>query len=72
MVRRGSDNLVVDVVVTSPRVTWSMPNGEWGVRGLDLASLPPRAYAGLARLKDIEDALETVQAVQPGRDGANE
>lgn len=53
--------MVVNIVTIHPRVTWSRPNGEWGVDGVDLTTLPPRAYMGLLRLKDIEDELEQLR-----------
>ena len=38
------------------RITWSRPNGEWGLRGnVDLAKLPAPVYAALCKLKDLED-----------------
>lgn len=39
------------------RLTWSR-GGCRGIEGVDLASLPPRAYRALCRLKDLEDAVE--------------
>ena len=39
------------------RLTWSR-GGCWGIEGVDLASLPPRAYRALCMLKVLEDAME--------------
>ena len=44
----------------SKRVTWSKPNGEWGVEDVDLTRLPPRAYGGLHKLKSMEDMIERI------------
>lgn len=38
----------------SGKLTWKKENGEWGLEGVDLASLPPAVYGALCKLKDIE------------------
>lgn len=60
--------MMVDIVTIHPRQTWSKPNGEWGIDGVDLAALPPRVYGALLRLKEIEDAIEPLRAA-PRRGG---
>lgn len=42
------------------RCTYRRENGEWGIRGVDLAQLPPGAYGALHKLKDLEDLLEGI------------
>lgn len=38
------------------RITWSRPNGEWGVRGsVDMTKLSATIYTALYKLKDLED-----------------
>lgn len=41
----------------SKRLTFSR-NGEWGIEGVDLSTLPPQVYGALCKLKDIESAAE--------------
>lgn len=41
------------------RITWS-EGGCWGIHGVDLTTLPPKAYAAAAKLKDMENILERV------------
>lgn len=43
------------------RITWSNPSGSWGIVGVDLAELPPRAYAALCKLKKVEDLIDIIQ-----------
>ena len=38
----------------SGNLTWKKENGEWGLEGVDLATLPPTVYGALSKLKDIE------------------
>ena len=38
----------------SGNLTWKKENGEWGLDGVDLATLPPVVYGALCKLKDIE------------------
>ena len=41
----------------SKRITQTTLSGEWGIPGVDLASLPPRVYGALCKLKDMEELL---------------
>ena len=43
------------------RITWKTTDGHWGIKGVDLAALPPRVYGALYKLKDLEDLIETIQ-----------
>ena len=52
---------VIDSVET---FTYVKPNGEWGIRGVDLSTLPPKVYSALCKLKDIE---HTQMALGNGR-----
>lgn len=36
------------------KLTWSKPNGDWGVADVDLTTLPPAAYAAVAKLHALE------------------
>jgi hypothetical protein len=36
--------------------TWSDGRGNWGVKGVDLSTLPPGAYGALYKLHEIEKA----------------
>lgn len=38
----------------SKPLTYRKPNGEWGIEGVDMATLPPKVYGALCKLKDIE------------------
>ena len=40
------------------RLTWKAPNGDWGIRGVDLAALPPAAYGALCKLLRMEELTE--------------
>lgn len=51
------------------RLTWSAPDGHWGVHGLDwngLDTLSPAAYrivyGAMRKLKDMEDRVEELRA----------
>lgn len=44
------------------RLTWSKPNGEWGVYGIDLKGLPGPVYGALLKLKRMEDLIEHINA----------
>ena len=35
-------------------ITYRTPSGYWGIDGVDLTTLPPRVYAALHKLCDIE------------------
>ena len=41
------------------RLTWKKPNGEWGVKGVDLSTLPPVLYGMAHKLLDFEDLCES-------------
>lgn len=43
------------------RLTWSKPDGSWGIKGVDLAALPPAAYGAMCKLKDMEKMVETIR-----------
>lgn len=45
------------------RLTWKKPNGEWGVRGVDLSALPPALYGAMCRLRDFEERAEDPDAL---------
>lgn len=49
------------------RITWSLPNGDWGVEGVELTKLPPNAYGALCKLKRMEDMIEQIN--RPGIPG---
>ena len=38
----------------SEPLTWLKPSGEWGIEGVDLATLPPKVYGALAKLMRLE------------------
>lgn len=38
----------------SEQFTYQKPNGEWGIAGVDLFTLPPRVYRALCKLHDLE------------------
>lgn len=46
------------------RLTYYLPNGTWGVDGIDLAKLPAKLYACLAKLKDYENSGKTPDECQ--------
>lgn len=35
-------------------LTFYRPNGEWGIEGVDLTTLPPKVYGALCKLHDLE------------------
>ena len=45
----------------SSRLTWSRPDGSWGLEGVDLTKLPPRVYGALCKLKRMEALVEQIQ-----------
>lgn len=45
------------------RMTWKKPNGEWGVRGVDLSTLPPVLYGMAHKLLDFEERCESPDAL---------
>ena len=46
----------------SRRLIHIKPGGEWGIPGVDLASLPPVVYGALCKLKDVEELLEIINS----------
>lgn len=36
------------------KLTFYKPNGEWGVEGVDLSTLPTKVYCALCKLHDLE------------------
>lgn len=40
------------------RLTWSTPDGCWGVHGVELETLPTKIYAALNKLKEMEAIVE--------------
>ena len=46
----------------SKRIIQTTPSGEWGIPGVDLASLSPRVYGALCKLKDMEALLEVINS----------
>ena len=40
------------------RLTWKMPDGSWGVNGVDMSALSPIAYAAMYKLMRLEDMQE--------------
>lgn len=46
------------------RMTWKKPNGEWGVTGVDLSTLPPALYGMAHKLLDFEELCESPDALE--------
>nr|DAE74858.1 MAG TPA: hypothetical protein [Caudoviricetes sp.] len=46
----------------SKRIIQTTTSGEWGIPGVDLASLPPGVYGALCKLKDMEALLEVINS----------
>lgn len=40
------------------RLTYHNADGTWGIKGVDLSTIPPGVYGALYKLKDVEDAKE--------------
>ena len=40
------------------RMTWAQPNGDWGIKGVDLNTTNPTLYVALMRLKELENFVE--------------
>lgn len=40
------------------RVTWRTPDGRWGLKGVELAALPPLAYAAVYKLMMMEELVD--------------
>lgn len=36
------------------RITWNQPDGSWGIKGVELQTLPPKVYGALYKLMDYE------------------
>lgn len=36
------------------KITYRTPSGDWGIDGVDLSTLPPKVYAALHKLCDME------------------
>lgn len=41
--------------------TWNDGKGNWGIKGVDLATLPPNAYGALCKLHDIERLADEIR-----------
>lgn len=41
------------------RLTWKKPNGEWGIKGVDLSTLPPILYGVAHKLMHFEELCES-------------
>lgn len=51
------------------RITFTKPNGDWGIEGVDLAQLPPKLYSAVMKLKWYEDGgLSPDQVIDLVRD----
>ena len=40
------------------RLTWKRPDGSWGLHGVELAALPPLAYAAAYKLMEMEELVD--------------
>lgn len=47
-------------------ITYLKPNGEWGIEGVDLSTLPPKVYGALCKLRDLEHGVIAIVAGAPG------
>lgn len=61
------------------RITFTKPNGDWGIDGIDLAQLPPKLYGAIMKLKRYEDSgllpdevIDTVRDNRRNREGGEE
>lgn len=43
------------------RCTWDDGRGNWGIKGVELAQLPPNAYGALYKLHDMERLAEDIK-----------
>lgn len=43
------------------RCTWSDGKGSWGIKGVDLSTLPPNAYGALCKLHEMERLADAIQ-----------
>ena len=55
----------VIIITLGERLTWTKPNGEWGLGDVDLSKLPPAVYGALCKLKHYEDELDKLRADKP-------
>ena len=46
----------------SAALTWLKPNGEWGMKGVDLAALPPEVCGALCKLMRLEHPISHTNA----------
>lgn len=57
------------------RLTYADGKGSWGLKGVDwktLVSLPPQVYGALAKLKDMENQIDTINNSVSDKDGSVE
>lgn len=50
-------------------MTWTAPDGSWGMDGVDLAALPPKVYAALRRLAEFEREFGEPVRIVPAEEG---
>lgn len=53
--------MLANIVTLGGRLTWTKPNGEWGLGDVDLSTLPPAVYGALCKLKHYEDELDKLR-----------
>ena len=57
------------------RLTYRHADGSWGLKGVDwktLVALPPQVYGALAKLKDMENQVDEINAASEDLDGSAE
>lgn len=57
------------------RLTYTDRKGSWGLKGVDwktMITLPPQVYGALAKLKDMEDLIDEINAPGGDRNGSAE
>ena len=42
----------------APALTWRTPDGQWGLKGVDLSALPQAVYAALYKLMRMEELVD--------------
>ena len=42
----------------TPGLTWRTPDGQWGLKGVELSALPPAVYAALYKLMRMEELVD--------------
>lgn len=52
---------------TTKRLTWTTPDGGWGVQGVDLRTVPTKVYGALYKLMEMETIVE--QLNDPATEG---